>query len=90
MKNLPNLFKLMELTRAQVQYGYLMSGMRKDQLSNLAEHHYLVTFIGWQLALNLKEAGANIDAKSFGVLSDSRFRRAYGRRYFRVVCQSQP
>jgi 5'-deoxynucleotidase YfbR-like HD superfamily hydrolase len=61
MKNLPNLFKIVELTRAQVQYGYLLSGIKKDQLSNLAEHHYLVTFIGWQLALNLKQAGANID-----------------------------
>jgi 5'-deoxynucleotidase YfbR-like HD superfamily hydrolase len=61
MKNLPNLFKLVELTRSQVQYGYLLSGIKKDQLSNLAEHHYLVTFMGWQLALNLKQAGANID-----------------------------
>jgi 5'-deoxynucleotidase YfbR-like HD superfamily hydrolase len=61
MKNLPNLFKLIELTRTQVQHGYLLSGMKKDELSNLAEHHYLVTFIGWQLAVNLKKAGANID-----------------------------
>lgn len=63
MKNLPNLFKLVELTRSQVQYGYLLSGIKKDQLSNLAEHHYLVTFIGWQLAVNVKEAGANIDVQ---------------------------
>lgn len=61
MKNLPNLFKLIELTRAQVQQGYLLSGIRGDDLSNLAEHHYLVTFIGWQLAVNLKETGAKID-----------------------------
>lgn len=63
MKNLPNLFKLIELTRAQVQQGYLLSGIHKDELSNLAEHHYLVTFIGWQLAINLKEAGAKIDVQ---------------------------
>ena len=63
MKNLPNLFKLIELTRSQVQYGYLLSGIKREQLSNLAEHHYLVTFIGWQLAINLKQAGVNIDVQ---------------------------
>src|SRR5258708_2587363 len=63
MKHLPDLFKLMELTRAQTQYGYLLSGIPRDQISNLAEHHYLVTFIGWQLATNLKQAGANIDVQ---------------------------
>ncbi len=63
MKNLPNLFKLVQLTRAQVQQGYLLSGIPKDKISNLAEHHYLVTFIGWQLAVHLKEAGAKIDAQ---------------------------
>lgn len=63
MKNLPNLFKLIELTRAQVQQGYLLSGIQKDKISNLAEHHYLVTFIAWQLAINLKEAGSSIDVQ---------------------------
>lgn len=63
MKNLPNLFKIMQLTRAQVQQGYLLSGVQREKISNLAEHHYLVTFIGWQLAVNLKEAGANIDVQ---------------------------
>lgn len=61
MKNLTNLFKLMELTRSQVQYGYVLSGVRKNDLSNLAEHHYLVAFMGWQMALALKKAGAKID-----------------------------
>lgn len=63
MKNLPNLFKIIQLTRAQTQYGYLLSGIPRNQLPNLAEHHYLVTFIAWQLAVNLKQAGANIDVQ---------------------------
>jgi 5'-deoxynucleotidase YfbR-like HD superfamily hydrolase len=63
MKNLGNLFKLAELTRAQVQQGYLLSGVQRERISNLAEHHYLVTFIGWQLAVNLKEAGVDIDVQ---------------------------
>ncbi len=61
MKNLTDLFKIVQLTRAQKQYGYLLSGIKRDQISNLAEHHYLVSFTAWQLALNLKQAGANID-----------------------------
>lgn len=63
MKNLPNLFKLIELTRAQVQQGYLLSGIHREKISNLAEHHYLVTFIAWQLAIGLKQAGADIDVQ---------------------------
>ncbi|OGE83242.1 MAG: hypothetical protein A3B10_01130 [Candidatus Doudnabacteria bacterium RIFCSPLOWO2_01_FULL_44_21] len=61
MKNFPRLFNLMQLTRAQVQQGYLLSGIPKDKLSGLAEHHYLVTFIGWQLANYLKKTGAKLD-----------------------------
>jgi len=61
MKHLTNLFKLMELTRSQPQYGYALAGIQQDELSNLAEHHYLVTFTGWQIASHLKQAGAKID-----------------------------
>jgi len=63
MEHLTNLFKLMELTRSQPQYGYALASIQQDELSNLAEHHYLVTFIGWQLASHLKNAGANIDVQ---------------------------
>jgi len=51
----------MQITRAMPMYGYALSGIKRTDLSNLAEHHYLVTFIAWQLALNLKEKGAKID-----------------------------
>ena len=62
MKNLTDLFKIMELTRSQVQYGYVLSGVRRNELSNLAEHHYLVTFMAWQMAKGLEKAGAQINA----------------------------
>lgn len=61
MENLTNFFKLLELTRSQPQYGYALSGIQQDELSNLAEHHYLVTFIAWQLACQVKRSGAKID-----------------------------
>lgn len=63
MKHLTNLFKLMELTRSQPQYGYALAGIQQDELSNLAEHHYLVTFIAWQLVSNLKTAGAKLNVQ---------------------------
>lgn len=61
MNHLTNLFKLIELTRSQPQYGYALTGIQQDELSNLAEHHYLVTFIAWQLARQVKNKGANIN-----------------------------
>lgn len=61
MKKLTNLFKIVELSRSQPQYGYILAGIKKGDISNLAEHHYLVAFIAWQLALRAKSARANID-----------------------------
>ena len=61
MEHLTNLFRLMELTSSQPQYGYALAGIQQDELSNLAEHHYLVTFTAWQLASQVKKAGAKID-----------------------------
>ncbi len=61
MKNLTDLFKLLEATRAVPQTGYAMIGFRQSELSNLAEHHYLVTFFAWQLASHLKRKGARIN-----------------------------
>jgi len=61
MNHLPKLFKLIELTRTQVQQGYLLSGVYKNELSDLAQHHYLVTFIAWQLASNANAKGAKIN-----------------------------
>ena len=63
----------MELTRSQPQYGYALAGIQQDELSNLAEHHYLVTFIAWQLASQVKKAGAKIDVQKgleFGLIHD--------------------
>ena len=61
MESLVDLFKLLELTRSMPQYGYALSGIRQDDLSNLAEHHYLVTFIAWQLGRMVIREGAEID-----------------------------
>lgn len=61
MDKLVDLFQVIELTRSQVQYRYILGGVKRGELSNLAEHHYLVTFIAWQLALFVNAKGAKID-----------------------------
>ncbi len=63
MNNLTDLFTLLEVTRAQPQYGYALSGLKQHELSNLAEHHYLVTVIAWQLALMVQKQGAAINVQ---------------------------
>lgn len=69
MKHLPDLFTLLQITRSQPQYGYALSGIQQDELSNLAEHHYLVTFIAWQIAVHLKQKGAAIEVQQVLELS---------------------
>lgn len=61
MKNFSKLIKLMETTRYQPQYGYASAGIPKGQQSDLAQHHYLVTFIAWQLARMINRAGGNLN-----------------------------
>ena len=63
MKHLTDLFKLAEITRHQPQYGYNVGGVLKHELSDLAQHHFLVTFMAWQLALELQSRGAKIDVQ---------------------------
>lgn len=44
----------------QPQYGYAVAG-GNTRIGNLAEHHYLVTMLGWQLSEFVNSKGANID-----------------------------
>ncbi|MCL5435502.1 MAG: HD domain-containing protein [Patescibacteria group bacterium] len=63
MKNFPGLFKILELTRSMPQYGYSVAGVSKHDLSDLAQHHYLVAIIDWVLARWLKKSGAKINVE---------------------------
>ncbi|MBI3420677.1 MAG: HD domain-containing protein [Candidatus Sungbacteria bacterium] len=62
-KNSMNLLRLMELTRAQALQGYILSEVPKTELPDLAQHHYLVTFIAWRLASYAKKRGAKISVE---------------------------
>ncbi len=61
MQNLTKLFRLIEITRSQPQYGYALAEIPKQDLSDLAQHQYLVTFIAWQLCRLVNKAGAKIN-----------------------------
>ncbi len=63
MKHLTNLFKTLECTRAMPQAGYALSGIVQHEQSNLAEHHYLVAMIAWQLARNANAQGATLNVE---------------------------
>ncbi len=63
MQHLTKLFQLVELTRSQPQYGYIFAGIPKEDLSDLAQHQYLVTFIAWQLARSANLAGAKLNVE---------------------------
>jgi 5'-deoxynucleotidase YfbR-like HD superfamily hydrolase len=60
MDRMIELMNLLEIARAQPQYGYNLAG-GMARIGNLAEHHYLVTMIGWQLAEMVNAEGAQID-----------------------------
>ncbi len=61
MNSLTTLFRLIQTTRAQVQYGYILAEIPKSEISDLAQHHYLVSFVAWQLARLAIRSGAKLD-----------------------------
>ena len=60
MEKIINLINLLEITRIQPQYGYAIAG-GTGKISDLAQHHYLVTMLGWQLSESVNSKGAKID-----------------------------
>jgi 5'-deoxynucleotidase YfbR-like HD superfamily hydrolase len=60
MDNIIKLFNLLQITRTQPQYGYAMGG-GNIRIGNIAEHHYLVAMIGWQLCEVVNKKGAKVD-----------------------------
>lgn len=61
MKEIQKFLAIMQLTREQPQYGYLMSGVNLRETSNLAEHHYLVSWIGMILAKLINKDKKRLD-----------------------------
>ncbi len=60
MHSLTRLFRLLEISREIPQYGYALGGISRNDQGDLAQHHYLVTMISWQLARMAIQQGAKI------------------------------
>jgi putative hydrolase of HD superfamily len=60
MNKIIELINLLQVTRIQPQYGYALAG-GNTRIGNLAEHHYLVTMLAWQLSEFVNSKGAKID-----------------------------
>ncbi len=63
MEHLTTLFKLLEITRLQPQYGYVLAGVSKSDLSDLAQHHYLVAMLALMLAKHMESKGVEINTQ---------------------------
>lgn len=61
MDKIIDLINLLQISRVQPQYGYNIAG-GNARVSDLAQHHYLVTMLGWQLAEFVNDKGAKIDS----------------------------
>lgn len=61
MDSLAKLFQLLEITRSQPLYGLALANVQKHNLSDLAQHHYLVTIIAWQIGAQLEEQGVAVN-----------------------------
>lgn len=61
MTSLAQLVQVLETTRSQTLYGFVLGNVQKNDLSDLAQHHYLVTMIAWKIAAQLEESGIAIN-----------------------------
>lgn len=69
MNEISKLFRLLEITRAQHQQGYVLSEIPKGEIGDLAQHHYLVTFFAWILAQQAIRAGGVLEIQKVLELS---------------------
>lgn len=55
--------KLLQLSRVQPQNGYQPAVRSKGEVSDLAQHHYLVTMLAWQLARACAKVGTKVNVE---------------------------
>ncbi|MEK7113456.1 MAG: HD domain-containing protein [Patescibacteria group bacterium] len=60
MEKIIELINLLQISRIQPQYGYAVAG-GNARIGDLAQHHYLVTMLAWQLSELVNKNGAKID-----------------------------
>lgn len=57
------MIRLVEISRVMPQYGYALAEISKSDQSDLAQHHYLVTFIAWSLARIAQKGGSKVEVQ---------------------------
>ena len=60
MDKVIDLINLLQISRIQPQYGYAVAG-GNERIGDLAQHHYLVAMLGWQLSEVANTKGADLD-----------------------------
>lgn len=63
MNRLLKFFSLLQLTKEQPLTGYLIAGIKSQDIPSLADHHYTATVMGWLLAHRIKEAGGGVNER---------------------------
>lgn len=56
MQNLIKLFSILQLTKEQPLTGYLLAGLKLNEVPTLAEHHYTCALMGYLLGEKIKKA----------------------------------
>jgi len=56
-KTISDLLPLLETLRAMPQYGYVLAGVQKSDMSTIADHSYLVSMTAWIFARGLEREG---------------------------------
>lgn len=72
MDKVIELINLLQIARIQPQYGFAISG-GNSRIGDLAQHHYLVTMLAWQLCEVVNGKGAKLDTSKvikFSLLHD--------------------
>lgn len=61
MTNLLKLFSLIQLTKEQPVSGYVIGGLKIQEVPSLAEHHYTATLMAYFMTQSITNAGGEIN-----------------------------
>ena len=68
MKNLLKLLSILQLTKEQPVSGYLVTGLKRQEIPNLADHHYNCILMAYFLAQKIKALGVKINERKLILL----------------------
>lgn len=63
MEKLLKLFSILQLTKEQPLTGYLLAGIKLNEVPTLAEHHYSCAMMSWLLGEKIRKEGGKLDCE---------------------------